>query len=302
MITLLSYFQHMIISMCLLLTSSCTPAYTGTVINLAGATPADELIRTMLTIPAESEVDFIQWDLKLYDNHSFVLNIIFGASQPNTLGFKSNAEKRTAKGTFTVSESSNFKTIYHLQSSSLPAGISLAKLSENLFHLLTPQQQLIPGNGGWSYSLNRKDIVSKNEILISSAVTDASPLQLVFDGRTPCQEIAAEHPEMNASPACFKLKWRLILNRDSITFLPTTYIIRKVVDNVVRDSVPGKWTIIKGTAGNPAAVIYQLDPDKPEESISFLAGDDNVLFFLNKKNEPYIGNEHHSYTMNRRFQ
>ena len=292
----------MIISMCLLLTGSCTPAYTGTTINLAGATPADRLIRSMLTIPAAAEVDFIQWDLKLYDNHSFVLNIIFGASQPNTLGFKSNAEKRTAKGTFTVSESSNFKTIYHLQSGSLPAGISLAKLSENLFHLLTPQQQLIPGNGGWSYSLNRKDIVSKNGILISSAVSDARPLQLVFDGRTPCQEIAAEHPEMNTSSACFKLKWRLILNRDSITLLPTTYIIRKVVDNVVRDSVPGKWTIIKGTAGNPAAIIYQLDPDKPEESISFLAGDDNVLFFLNKKNEPYIGNEHHSYTMNRKFQ
>src|SRR5690606_23546157 len=101
---------------------------------------------------------------------------------------------------------------------------------------------LMVGNGGWSYSLNRESPVDSGKILISSSVSEDKSLQLVFDGRTPCQEIAAEHPEMNASPSCFKLKWRLILNRDSVTHLPATCIIRKVVDNEPRD-ISGKWTI-----------------------------------------------------------
>jgi hypothetical protein len=62
--------------------------------------------------------------------------------------------------------------------------------------------------GGWSYSLNRKDTVSSDEILFSSTISDDKSIKLVFDGRTPCQEIAAEHPEMNAGQSCFKLKWR----------------------------------------------------------------------------------------------
>ena len=62
----------------------------------------------------------------------------------------------------------------------------------------------------------------------------------------------------------------------------------------------GKWTIIKGIQSNPKAVIYQLDPDKPEQSISLLLGDENVAFFLHKDNQLFTGNEDFSYTLNKR--
>ncbi|HSR17878.1 MAG TPA: hypothetical protein VLM39_07270, partial [Ignavibacteriaceae bacterium] len=84
-------------------------------------------------------------------------------------------------------------------------------------------------------------------------------------------------------------------------YLPTTYTIRKVVDNEPRDA-SGKWTIIKGTAKNPNVIIYKIEPEKPDESISFLVGDDNVLFFLNKKNELFVGNEDFSFTLNKKIQ
>lgn len=281
---------------------SCSATGKTPEIILVGSTPGDEVVKSMLSIPIDTKVDFIRWNLKLEGKSSFILDIAFGESQPNTLGFKGSRERKIT-GVFTVSKNegnSGFKEVYSLMSDRLPERISLVKLNENVFHLLTSQNQLMIGNGGWSYSLTRKNPVVSSEVLIASTVSDEKSLQLVFDGRTPCQEIAAEHPEMNVSAACFKLKWRLILNRDSVTYLPTTYTIRKVVDNQPHE-VSGKWTIMKGTATNPDVILYILDPDKSDESIAFLAGDDNVLFFLNKNNQLYVGNEDFSFTLNKRM-
>lgn len=62
----------------------------------------------------------------------------------------------------------------------------------------------------------------------------------------------------------------------------------------------GNWTILGGMPSHPKAVIIQLDPDKPEKSLSLLAGDENVLFFLDKSNRLYTGNGDFSYTLNKR--
>ena len=308
MTTLKTFFRNILLLVSVFLSGSCSAPSTTSEIILVGSTPGDELIKSLLSIPTDTKVDFINWNLKLNDGsdnqNSFVLSINFGESQPNTLGFINGGEKSAFEGIFIVSKNENMNIgseIYHLKSKRLPNSISMIKISKNLFHLLTPQNQLMIGNGGWSYSLNRKEPVGSDKILISSSISEDQSLQLVFDGRTPCQEIASEHPEMNVSQSCFKLKWRLILNRDSVSHRPTAYTIRKVVDNIPRD-VSGKWIIIKGTVSNPDVVIYQLDPDKPQESFSFLVGDDNVLFFLNKRNDPYIGNENNSYTMNKKLQ
>lgn len=285
----------------LLLLSSCSARNASEVV-LVGSTPGDSLIKAMLAIPGDTQIDFIRWTLRLETQNYFVLDIALGESQPNTLGFKKGGENRTMKGTFattTRGKSGSFAEVYHLKSDRFSGEVCLTKLNENVFHLLTPDNQLMRGNGGWSYSLNRRNPVPTEKILISSAISGDKPLQQVFDGRTPCQEIAGDHPEMNASQSCFKLKWRLILKWDSVNYLPATYTLRKVVDNEPRD-VSGKWTIKKGTRTNPNAIIYQLEPDKPGESISFLVGDDNILFFLNQNNELYTGNENFSFTLNRR--
>lgn len=303
MTTVKTFLRNELLLMCIFLTASCSAGNINPEIILIGSTPGDEPIKTMLTIPAETKVDFIRWNLILDDKKAFVLDIAYGESKPNTLDFKS-AGKQTIKGTHLIVKNqmeNRFKEIYQLKSDDLPEIISIVKINENLFHILTPQKQLMIGNGGWSYSLNRKAFVDSGKILISSPVPDDKSLQLVFEGRTPCQEIATEHPEMNADQSCFKIKWRLILNRDSITHEPTTCSIRNIVNNQPRD-VTGRWTIIKGTATNAEAIIYKVQADNLAEPILFFLGDENVLFFLDKDNNPFIGNEDFSFTMNKRVQ
>lgn len=267
--------------------------------NLIGSTPGDEHVKTMLAIPAETKVDFIRWNVTLGIKQDFVLDIHYGESQPNTLGFKGNGEKKTFKGTYSVSESIDFKEVYHLNCAGFPTEITIAKLSENLYHLLTPQGRLLIGNGGWSYTLNRKYPDHPAEISVATRSTAADKsLQLIFEGRTPCQEIAGEHPEMMASASCFKIKWRLVLHRDSITLQPTTCTIRNIVDNQPRD-VPGKWEVIHGTATNPHAIIYSIQADNLTGPMLFFSGDENILFFLDRNYVPMIGNADFSFTMNR---
>ncbi len=269
---------------------------------LVGSTPGDEPVKNMLSISPATRVDFIRWNLKLKRDKTFGLTIRFGESQPNTLGFKSGGETKNFEGSFAIDTppvNKNFSEVYQLQSSSFAQTISLVKISENVFHILTPDSQLMIGNGGWSYTLNRSVPVDSKEILISSELSENRMLQVVFDGRTPCREIALEHPEMNASRSCFKLKWKLILNRDSITCSPTTCVIRKVVDSKALD-VTGKWTIIQGTPENPRIVIYKIETGHPTTQISFLVCDENVLYFLDKHGDPFTGNENFSFSLNRR--
>lgn len=283
--------------------SSATP------IVFVGSTPGDKLIKSQLTIPLDKEVDFIRWNLILNETTSnqntFSLKTTFGVSQPNTLGFKVE-EKLAFEGTYVITPSKNkilHGIIYYLKSNSLPSEIMMVKLNENIFHLLTPQHRLMIGNGGWSYTLNRKELIV-DKAAVTPALTSPSTIlsdssrKVIYDGRTPCQDYAIEH-QLKVTSSCFKLKWRLILNRNPITHKPTTYTIRKVVDNIPRD-VSGNWTILKGIKENPDVIIYQLDPEDPENSICFLAGDENVLFFLDKKYRLHAGNGDFSYTLNKR--
>ncbi|MES2795082.1 MAG: hypothetical protein V4683_03895 [Bacteroidota bacterium] len=298
-----TFSRNILLLFSLFLSGSCASANTVSEIILVGSTPGDEEIKSALKIPANTKIDFIKWNLKLAENNNFTIDIHFGISQPNTMGFINDGEKRTISGTFTVSKNQNngkFKQVYDLKSDGFLENLSFAKLTENVFHILTSQNNLMIGNGGWSYSLNRKNPVDSEDVMVSSSVSDEKSLQMIFDGRTPCQIFAVDHPEMKVSDQCIKLKWRLILNRDATTYLPTTYTIRKIVDGRAQ-MITGKWTIIKGTTKNPDAIIYQIEPDKAEESISFLVGDDNVLFFLNKNSEPYFGNENFSFAMNKKL-
>lgn len=275
-------------------------------IVLVASTPGDEVMKSLLEIPRNTKIDFIRWNIVLNstdaDRKHFTIDIVFGESQPNTLGFKGGGQKWSVTGQYTQESSSKINgNVYRLQSRSLPTGLGIVKLTDNIFHFLTPEDRLMVGNGGWSYTLCRRDPVDSPitlPALFRSTAKAANEAEVVFDGRTPCQEIAAEHPEMRVSQACFKLKWRLILRRDASGH-PTTYTIRKVVDGSARN-ITGKWAITHGTESNPDVTIYTTEPDKPEESISFLVGDENVLFFLRKDNTPYVGNKDFSFTLNRK--
>lgn len=278
-------------------------------ITLVGSTPGDSLVKTMLAIPAETQVDFIRWELGLTNkgnkHQEFILNLTYGESQPNTLGFKRGGQKQILAGSYAIgriNEGKEEKTVYEFKTPVQGLAFSLVRLNDNLFHLLSPGQKLLVGNGGWSYTLNRKDPLPSllSELpspVFSERLTGDTALQSIYDGRTPCLDFAREHA-LTVDPGCFKLKWKLILNRDPESHHPTTYQLKRT--NNRESDIRGNWTILGGMPSHPKAVIIQLDPDKPEKSLSLLAGDENVLFFLDKSNRLYTGNGDFSYTLNKR--
>jgi|SRR5215218_5541815 len=272
-----------------------------------GSTPGDSHIKALLNIPANATIDFIRWELalskKVTNANKFVLNIVFGEGQPNTSGFKGGGEKRSYEGEYTVSTPTKQMLngeIYRLKMGNVLTPISLIKLNANLLHVLTPAGNLMVGNGGWGYTLNRKEPVANSASGLSplaASFFNDTARQVIFEGRTPCRDFAKQY-HLKVSDDCFKLKWKCILYRDSSTFLPTTYSLEGTLFRSRK--ITGKWKIIKGLGSNPNAIIYQLDAGLPNETISFLVGDKNVLFFLDKEMRLFTGDENFSYTLNRR--
>jgi hypothetical protein len=128
---------------------------------------------------------------------------------------------------------------------------------------------------------------------ISQPVKKMTALVGVFDGRTPCQELAKQLEEKTTAE-CIKIKWRLILYKDSITGEPTTY---ELIGFVHKKGNPGtgQWHIIKE---NATTTIYQLDRTG-KKPLLFLKADDNILLFLDENKKIMVGNRDFSYTLNR---
>lgn len=284
-----------------------TPA-TSPDINLVGSTPGGDLIKSILNIPSETKVDFIRWNLNLKhsegNKQTFILDLNYGVGNPNTPGFINGGEQKSISGEYIITKEKGKINgeIFHLRSVNLPTKILIVKLNDNLYHLLTPGKELMPGTGGWSYTLNRKFPVNINsdefaELTIISDFPEDTAQQTIFVGRTPCSDLVKEYQIVTVSD-CYKLKWKLVLNKDPKTLHPTTY---KLFRTGSRDKeITGKWIILKGIPSHPHNIIYQLDPDKPDQSISLLLGDENVAFFLGKDHKPFIGNGDFSYTLNRK--
>lgn len=118
----------------------------------------------------------------------------------------------------------------------------------------------------------------------------------MFDGRTPCQELSLYLQE-KPRPECIKIKWRLFLYKDAVTNEPTRYELSGFIFKRDKPQT-GKWNIIKGTAGDPAATVYELViAGKP--SLLFLKADENILIFLDAERKPYVGNRDFSFALNR---
>ncbi len=119
----------------------------------------------------------------------------------------------------------------------------------------------------------------------------------VFDGRTPCLQLAKQLDE-KTSADCMKIKWRLILYKDSITGAPAGYELTGFVYKR-GDPRKGNWHIIKEKRGNNNVTIYQLD-QAGRKPLFLLKADDNILFFLDENKKILVGNRDFSYTLNRK--
>ena len=61
----------------------------------------------------------------------------------------------------------------------------------------------------------------------------------------------------------------------------------------------GNWSIIKGTASEPGAIIYQLNINKSSQPLYFLKLHNDLLHLLDNEKKLMIGNPGWSYTLNR---
>ena len=132
----------------------------------------------------------------------------------------------------------------------------------------------------------------------------------VFEGITPCSQQTRPLPQIPEDTNCEQMIWKFILYQDSATGAPTTYqldaaygVPKQNTTGLARGgtsiTMKGKWAIVKGTSADPNAVVYQLNPEIPEMTVSFLKVDEDILHVLHPDLRLMVGNGGWSYTINR---
>ena len=181
--------------------------------------------------------------------------------------------------------------------------ISFRQVSSTLLHLLDGQNRLMPGTGAWSYTLSRADVTDDTgqpERIFGGSYT-LSPLETGntlfgrFGGRTPCTSLVRAL-RITLNDGCQRLKWRVTLLQNPSTHEPTRYKIEGSLHHVARE---GAWRIVRGTATDADAVVYQLDGTAKEGPMFLWKADDNVLFLLDERKQPLVGTIDFAYTLSR---
>lgn len=245
-----------------------------------GSTPAHSVVRTFLGISLTDSIDFIRWKVELAPN-KFTLQCQYGLAKAGTPGFVH--EKRVAY----EGKSTKTANLYSLEHSG--RSLFLLKVNADLLHLLDNGKHMLVGNGGYSYALNSTTPRITDQFGLPP-VQQAVKYPLVFEGRTPCQELSALL-NLHKSQACNKMKWYIVFYGDSLG--QPTYYLKGRKEAMEK----GKWQIINTNDGR---IIYKLTPDAGTYTLHLLKGDENILFFIRPDGRLLVGNEDFSYTLNRR--
>ncbi|MBA2562994.1 MAG: hypothetical protein H0V14_08780 [Chitinophagaceae bacterium] len=252
--------------------------------SYTASTPAAPIVRSFLGIPLTDSVDFIRWKLTLANNQ-YKLECNYGIGKSNTNGFYNGGEKIALTGVV-----KNEKNYYQLQNDNKT--LSLVELNADLLHLLDADDNLLVGNGGWSYVLNNITPMITDQINITARQTILKD-SMAFEGRTPCGV-----PDIIASDMeCYKLKWYVVFYANAEKNESTTY---RVFGTPYRKEggKTGTWKIIKGRDGR---IIYQLNDEKENAFIYLLKLGEGVLIFTDVKGNLLVGDLDFSYTLNRKF-
>ena len=166
----------------------------------------------------------------------------------------------------------------------------IAEINRNLLHLLDTDNNLLSGNGGWSYTLNNiAPVVTDNINFIAqqSVLKDS----VTFEGRTPCGVPGV----ISENTLCYKLKWLIILYAKAVELDQGTY---KISGTAYRKN-GGKTGIWKSVTRKDGRVTYQLNDENGNGFLYLLKLDENVLVFTDAHGNLLVGNEDFSYTMNK---
>lgn len=209
--------------------------------EFVGSTPADALPREFLGgLAANALCHYIKWELALSTNQSTGLPATYKLNAQYHVPVRSNPNqseegpKVTAEGTWEiVKDAKSGAAVYRINSEKTGRSLSFVKVGENLIHMLDQDRNLMIGNGGWSYTLNRAGhaervvppSVARTVPDLSypiSRLATGSVVFAVFEGRSPCHGIAREL-NLPQHEGCHKVKWRVTLYKHPETSAPATY-------------------------------------------------------------------------------
>lgn len=289
--------MYRVICLCLLLTLHlfATTGATAKADDFVASTPCDAAVRPFLGIAHNAQCERITWWLTLAPGSAsgtFTLHALYGMTVPNTQGLVNGGTKAEFQGNWGASNGAQLRLTIRASQRTL----QLRRLDDNLLHIEDGQGALLVGNGGWSYTLNRRHPVAltkpaRNFVSLPRAGdADAG----IFDGRSPCLALATQVGARVESD-CAKLKWRLKLDRDS-----TTGTGRFTLEGTLyRDRArTGRWSIERH-ATEPRTAVIRLRTPEGGRFLSFMKVDDNILLFLDESDRPLVGNTDFSFTLNR---
>jgi hypothetical protein len=268
----------------------------STITEFVGTMPCGEAIRGFVGgAPCQSVIWRLDLGVTGRDGPSWNLTTAYGANSAASVG-------TMPAGSHLSGKLEKSGTTYRLFSNT-GKSISFRQVSSTLIHLLDDENRLMPGTSAWSYTLSRADVTDdpgRPEQVFGGSYTlspreSSNALFGIFGGRTPCTRLVrALHITLN--DGCQRLKWRVTLLQNPSTREPTRYKIEGSLHHNARE---GAWHIVRGTAVDANAVVYQLDGTATEAPMLLWKGDDNVLFLLDEHKQPLVGTIDFSYTLSR---
>lgn len=129
-----------------------------------GSSPCDPVMRPWMSIPSNTDCEFIKWKLLLFKNpennqqQRFNLTYTYGVSKPGTQGFLNGGSNAEMTGNWRVLNNCvNLpgKSMIQLKDQKIKTPLTFLKLNNSLLHLTDQEGHLMIGNAGWSYTLNK---------------------------------------------------------------------------------------------------------------------------------------------------
>lgn len=270
-------------------------------VTFVGSTPCGSDVRRFLGIP-DATCEQVTWDLAFGESssteRSFELRARYHRPVPGSPNHLDAGTPLQVRGGWKRAEGPGGRTTYHLDIDG--RSISLALLERDLLHVLTPSGRLMVGNGGWSYTLNRRETSGPRPRAMQPLATVPAGIGGEYEGRTPCQEIAKQL-DLAVDAGCTKLKWGITLVQDA-SGRPATYKHEGTLyrNGSLYGAPPrtGAWSVLRDPA--TGALVYRLERGEPGKYLQLLRADENILVFLDEDGGVLVGNTSHSYTLNRR--
>ncbi|PVD49853.1 hypothetical protein DC498_23120 [Terrimonas sp.] len=250
-----------------------------------GSTPPHAVVREFFRISLVDSIDFIRWKLEI-NSPRFKLVAKYGISKPGTPGFI-NEQSVAFEGQ--LNQSGYY---YHLEHEGKV--LSILEVNQNVLHLLDRNSNMLIGNGGYSFALNNINPIDTGAFNLK-AKQSVTPNPQVFEGRTPCRDLAIQLG-LEKNEDCNKMKWYILLYMDTLTGNPS-YFMMGGIGYRKETMAKGSWQIITEQSGR---ILYRISFDGWARPLDLLKGDDNILFFIDTRGHLLSGDEDFSYTLNRK--